>query len=146
MPDGLTRLLAASLVSFCLAGCSGPSATRTTDPPVKLRVEKLAEVYLQHVEQKGKGPADEKAFKEYISALPKEQREQLEISDDLDAFLTSPRDNQKYAIRYGLAISRAGEPRAFIWEQAGKNGKRFVALSMGYVEEYDEEGFKELRK
>jgi hypothetical protein len=35
-----------------------------------------------------------------------------------------------------------GQNRALAWEETGQDGKRYVALTMGYVQEYDEETFQ----
>ena len=68
------------------------------------------------------------------------------VGEDFDQLLTSPRDGQKYVVRYGLAIDRAGHAQPIAWEHTGSGGNRFVALSMGYVEAYNEQGFKQLKR
>jgi hypothetical protein len=49
-------------------------------------------------------------------------------------------------IRYNLKLEPGGPTRAVAWEANGQDGKRFVALTMGYVEEYDDQTFKEYNK
>ncbi len=139
----------AVLAAFCAFGsfgCKGSVTATTNDPAEKLRLEILAELYRDYVNQHRRGPPNEQAFKDHIRKLPKEQKDQLKIGDDVDTLFVSPRDQQKYVIRYNLALSVEGETRAIAWEHTGKDGKRFVALSMGYVEEKDEDEFKQLTK
>lgn len=128
----------------CL-GCGG-RGTPTTDPDAKLRLGKLLDLYEDYANTNRRPPPDEKAFKDYVAKLPKAKKDQLQLGDDLEALFVSPRDGKKFVIRYNLAYERGGSNRAVAWEDTGKNGQRFVALTMGYVEEYDEESFKEYKK
>lgn len=127
----------------------GPS-TGTTDPEAKLRLERLFAVYKKYADEHkdGKGPPNEKVFKDYIAKLPQEDKAALKIGEDIDAsLLTNPRDNQKYEVRYGMTIDPAGATRAVAWEATGgKDGTRYVALSMGYVEPCDEQTFNDYKK
>ena len=116
----------------------------TTDPDVKLRLERLVELYTECSAKKGKPPPNEQAFKDYLRSLPKEERDKVGMGDDVDGFLVSPRDGQKYVIRYGQTPDPSQMNRAFAWEQAGKDGKRWVWR--GYVDEHDEQSFGTLRK
>jgi hypothetical protein len=118
----------------------------TSDPPAKLGLEKVFELYQAYSRQKKKPPADEQAFKDFLRALPQEEKTIAHIDDNVDDFLISPRDGQKFIIRYGLIVDVGGPTKAVAWEQNGKNGKRFVALSVGYVQECDEETFQSYRK
>ncbi len=134
------------LVLLCggLVGCRS-QPTGTTDPEAKLRLERIRELFQMYADQKQKGPPNEQAFKDFIRKLPQDQRDPMEIGDDVDSFLTSPRDGQKYVIRYNFR-PRLDRNQAIAWEQTGQNGNRFVALSMGYVEEKDEAELQELKK
>ena len=139
-------LLALWLVLVVSAGCRAGSTVGTTDPEAKLRLERLLEFYLRHADQKGKGPPNEHAFKEFIRKVSRDEPGRAGVGEDLDQLLTSPRDGQKYLVRYGLTIDRAGDAQPVAWEHTGSGGNRFVALSMGYVEEYSEQGFKQFKK
>jgi hypothetical protein len=133
------------LVFICLAGCSR-QRTGTTDPEAKLRLERILEAYQAYISDNRTGPPDEAAFLAYLRTLPADKKKSMSLPDDLDALLTSPRDGQKYVIRYKIASFHEGQPRPVAWEQTGQGGMRWVALSMGYVEEYDEEYLNELKK
>ena len=104
-------------------------------------------------------PTDEGLQRQAASAVPEDmeslrtrlgaaeqQRDEYLIGDDLNGIFTSPRDNQKFVVQYNLRLDPGGPTRAVAWEAEGKNGKRFVALSVGYVEEYDDETFQQYRK
>jgi hypothetical protein len=141
---GLCGFLAVALLAG--AGCGSKEGKETTDPEAKLRLERLLKAYQFHVAQKKKGPANEQEFKEFILKLPPDKREELRVGDDVDGLFVSPRDGQKFVIRYNLKLAPGGETQAVAWERDGQNGKRFVALSVGYVQEGDEEYFKTLKK
>ena len=61
------------------------------------------------------------------------------------SIFTSPRDQQKYVVRYNLKLEPGGPTRAVAWEATGHNGKRFVAYSTGEVEEVDEAKYQKVR-
>jgi hypothetical protein len=134
------------LVLFYVAGCRSRDGATTTDPEAKLRLERILEAYTWYIQDHRKGPPDEKTFLAYLRKLPAEKHKRLQVGDDIDSLMTSPRDGQRYVIRYNLANLLEGDTRAVAWEHTGYGGKRFVALNMGYVEEYREEDFNELKK
>jgi hypothetical protein len=132
-------------VLACTLGCR-KAPVGTTDPEAKLRLERVMEVYRLYADQYKKSPPNEQALKEFIRKLPKEQKDSLKLSDDIDSLFVSPQDGQKYVIRYGVRINPGGETEAIAWEQNGKDGNRFVYLSVGYVEKYDEGSFAAVKK
>lgn len=103
----------------------------------------LAILYSKYrVSHRGQAPANEKAFKEYISTIPEEQRKRFH-AEDVDALFISPRDNKPYRIIY-KDTARRGQSDVVAYEQEGAGGKRWVARDLGIVDEVDEARFKEL--
>jgi hypothetical protein len=135
---GVLLLLGAS------QGCGGTSGK--AEPDAKVRITKVLRLYQAFVEKNKKGPPDESALLEFGRKLSAQQRDEYMIGEDLDSIFTSPRDNQKYMIQYGIKLDPGGATRAIAWEAVGQDGKRWVALSRGYVEEYNEETFQRYRK
>jgi hypothetical protein len=135
---------AAAFVCCAGPGCGGGSDT--TEPEAKVRLTKLLRLYQVYVEKNKKGPPGEQALRDFGRQLSPRERDEYLIGDDLEGIFTSPRDGQKYVIQYGLKLDPGARTRAVAWEAQGQGGKRFVALSMGYVEEYDDETFKEYKK
>jgi hypothetical protein len=129
---------------LCCTGCGGSGAK--SEPESKVRLNKLLRLYQLYVEKNKNGPPSEQALREFGQKLSAKERDESLIGDDLDNIFTSPRDNQKYVIRYNLKLQQTGPVRAVAWEAGGQGGKRFVALSIGYVEEYDEETLKTYTK
>jgi hypothetical protein len=125
-------------------GCGG--RVDKTEPEAKVRLTKVLHLYRAYVEKNKKGPPTEQALREFGQKLSPKERDEYLIGDDLDNIFTSPRDAQKYEIRYNLKLDAGGPTRAVAWEAQGQGGKRFVALSIGYVEEYDDAAFKEYSK
>lgn len=118
----------------------------TSDPPAKLRLDRLLEFYRRHLDEKKKPPQDEKALKEYIRALPADQKQGFGMPENVDDLFVGPRDNQPYVVRYRLKFEPGGATEAVAWESSATNGSRFVALTTGYVQEYDEATFGELKR
>ena len=73
------------------------------------------------------------------------EREDYAIGDDFDTIFTSPRDNQKFVVKYGIKLDPA-VTRAVIWESTSQGGMRYVALSNGYVVQNDDETLKQYQK
>lgn len=132
------------VVSIALCGCGRTAAP--PEPEAKVRLTKVLRVYQLYAEKNKKGPPDEAALLEFGQSLSPQERDEHLIGDDLDTIFTSPRDKQKYVIQFGLQLDPGGPTRAVAWEAAGLGGKRYVALSKGYVEEYNDETFQRYRK
>ena len=118
-------------------GCGGGAAHGASEDG-RTRINNLFHLYKAYTEQNKKGPPDEQALRDYGKKLTAEQRAGYIIPEDIDSLFTSPRDNQKYVIRFNAKLDPTGPPKGIIWEAKGKSGTRFVALALGYVEEYDE--------
>jgi hypothetical protein len=135
---GVMLLLGAS------QGCGGTAGK--AEPTAKVRITKVLRLYQKYVEKNKKGPPDEQALVEFGRKLTPQERDEYLIGDDLESIFTSPRDQQKVAIQYNLKLGQSGPMRAVAWEAVGQDGRRFVALSNGYVEEYNEEMFAKYKK
>ena len=134
------------LLLCCGNGGCGAGGGGNTEPEAKVRLTKVLRLYQVYVEKNKKGPPGEQALREFGEKLSPTERDEYLIGDDLETIFTSPRDQQKYVIKYNLKLDPGGPTRAVAWEATGQGGKRFVALSIGYVEEYDDETFKEYQK
>jgi hypothetical protein len=127
------------LLCFCLGliGCAKSESNQTTEDA---HIKQLAVYYgLYLSKHKGKPPANEEVFKNYVAEALKSRQSQ----DSVDKVFTSPRDNQAYVVRFEKS-SNASKPVVFVYEKAGKDGKRFVAFSQGATELVDDTRFKEL--
>src|SRR5262245_3650360 len=145
---GNDRRFLATVAGAILVGIGGFGCGPTVAPPepdAKVRLTKLLRLYQVYVDKNKKGPPNEQALRDFGSKLSPQQRDEYLIGDDLDTIFTSPRDNQKYEVRYNVRLD-PGDTRAVAWEATAQNGMRYVALSTGYVEEYDEETFKEYKR
>jgi hypothetical protein len=137
------RTLLALMLLVGPAGC-GPHIK--PEPDAKARITQVLRLYQKYVEKNKKGPPDEAALREFAQKLTAQEREDYLIGNDLESIWTSPRDGQKYVIEYNLKLDPGGKIRAVAWEATGQDGKRYVALSRGYVEEYGDLMFNEYRK
>jgi hypothetical protein len=140
---GLAAILVLGFVVYSLFFKKPPAPP--PEPEAKVRLTKLFRLYKAYVDRNKKGPPNEQALHDFGQKLTPQERDEQLIGDDLDSIFTSPRDNQKYAVHYNIKLD-PGQTRAVAWEATGQGGKRFVALSLGYVEEYDDETFKQYMK
>lgn len=142
----LTRWLRA-VVLLCLvslvAGCAGSAPP--PEPDVKDRLSKLFNLYRAYTDANRKPPSNEQALRDFAAKLSPSERADRLIGDDLESIFLSPRDKEKFVVKYNLRPDPAVN-RALAWEAKGNNGMHFVALTMGYFEEYDEEQLKQYSK
>jgi hypothetical protein len=134
----------AVILAFCALplGCGGDSGGEEQQ---KSNLKPLALLYGQYTGQhQGQPPADEAQFKEYVRSQST-MLESFQVTDPENLFVSS-RDGKPYVIKYGAADGPPG-PGGYpviAYEQEGVGGKRFVASSVGAVDEVDEAKFKEL--
>lgn len=125
-----------------LSGCNGGGATA---PQQESNLKKLALFFGNYQgEHQGALPPNEQAFKDFVKSktlLLESQR-----ITDVDALFVSERDKQPYVILYaGEALGTegpAGQP-VVAYEKNGVGGKRYVASTLGAVEEVDDAKFRE---
>jgi len=128
-----------------VCGCVGGGA-KAAAPDAKERITQLSRLYKAYFERNKKGPPDEQALREFGQKLTPDERKGYLVGDDIESLFVSPRDKQKYVIRFNQPMSPTGGTKGLIWEAEGQGGRRLVALSNGYVEEYGEAMFKEYTK
>jgi hypothetical protein len=138
----LPGLLIAALCALAL-GCGTRTASQ---PQQESRLKALAVLYGQFMPQhRGQPPANEAEFKKFIESQAKTLSNNFGINDPASV-LVSERDGKPYGIVYGKPTGPAelaGAP-VIAYEQEGVGGKRFVANSLGAVEEVDGARFRQL--
>jgi len=143
------RLCVIAALSLFLAGpqlgCNSGSSG-VTETEGKTRLTRLLRLYQVYVNKKKKGPASEQELRDLGKQLTPQEREDFLIGDDLENIFISSRDKQPFVIKYNLRLEPGGPTQGVAWEAKGKDGKRYVALSVGYVEEYREEAAQEYMK
>jgi hypothetical protein len=127
-----------ALLAAISLGCRS-QGSGNTETDAKVRLTQVLRLYNQQ------GPASEAALREFGQKLTPQERDEYLIGEDLESIFTSPRDNQKFEVRYGVVIDPS-VTKALAWEATGKDGKRYVALTNLYVEEYDEETFQQYKQ
>lgn len=129
--------LAAIGLAALLAGCSGGEASK---PRETSHIKPLAILYGQYVGRHGgKPPADEAALKKFIDAQ-ESMLQSFGVSDSAELFV-SERDGQPYVVLYG---PEAAGKSVVAYEQTGVGGMRYVADTLGAVQEVDEARFSQL--
>lgn len=136
------------IFSLLLIGVGGCGGGATADSLVAdangTNIQRLANLYLAFQSRNDyEGPADEAAFKEFISGFNAKKLDRMGITDT-DAIFTSERDNEPFKVRYGVAGSSRGSDEAVIFETTGVEGKRRVAFLNTKVEEFEASQYDEL--
>ena len=133
-----------ALALLSAGGCAGSGAA-PPEPDAKERLEKLYNLYRAYADKNQKPPPSEEALRDFAAKLSPEERAARLIGDDLEKIWMSPRDKEKYVVKYNVRPEPAVN-RAVAWEAKGSNGMHYVALTMGYVVEYDEAQLKQYTK
>ena len=127
-------------------GCGGkgrPNQAQEESP-----LKPIAKFYGEYISQhKGQPPAGEAEFKAFLKEAKVADRLKQEFKvTDIDKLLISPRDNKPFVIYYGARSKNIGPGGAPLvgYEQAGLEGKRFVASALGAVAEVDETEFRKM--
>ncbi len=139
---GCAAVLAAAVISTAMLPGCGRTAAGGSEPEVKVRLQRLLALYHQYVRKHGKGPSNVHDLVQFGQKLTPAERASYLIGDDLESIFISPRDNQRFQIRWNLKLDATGDTRTVAWEATPQNGMRYAALSMLYVEQYDEETFQ----
>jgi hypothetical protein len=132
-------------VIILAAGCSGKVVKAREDP--KSHIKQLGILYGRFTgEHQGRGPANEKEFKDYIRKMDADQLPAGIDKANVDALFVSPRDNQPYGIVYGVSPGPPGPQGSTVtvYEKTGVDGKHYVFMGAGQVEEVDDAKLKQL--
>ncbi len=145
--SSLNLLVLSAVVVLFACGLWGCQRGGTASAPLQeSNIKPLAMFYGQFIAQnQGRPPADEAEFKRFIQSRGPAALQQFGVSD-VESLFISTRDNLPYKVAYGGAQgppNLVGQP-VVVYEQQGVGGKRYVANTLGAVEEVDEARFKEL--
>jgi len=133
-----------------LVGCQSGSDKAQDMPETAMRLRKLLvflgdyiEITNKEATNKGQvGRPNEKGFQAHLNGLSKERLEADQITN-LPELLLSPRDGKPFIINYSMPL---GGPAPAIWEQTGVNGRRYLILVNGKVEELENERLEQILK
>ena len=143
MNSKYTKAGIASLICLVFLGCG---SSKIEQRPVEVSLQKLVVLYGQYLgRHRGDTPADEAEFRKFIDELSETERTSRGLND-VEALFSSPRDKQRYVVRYGGKIGAPG-PHGAPWiahEKEGQGGKRYVGFATGQMDEVDERRFQEI--
>lgn len=138
----MARVVLTLWVSAALMGCGGGHGSAAQESS---NLKPLALLYGQYIgRHRGQPPPNESEFKQFIQKDGATLLATFAIAD-VDELFVSSRDQQPYVVLYGPTSGPpgpAGQP-VIAYERDGVGGKRFVASSLGAVEEVDESKFRE---
>lgn len=105
-------------------------------PPPENRgaIENVAKWFQLYHTRTGKPPQNEEELVTFVESELSQRGQTL----DREKLLTSPRDGQKFVVRYGEPLSNNQEENWVVREQEGYDGKVLVANEFGSSREVDE--------
>ncbi len=122
---------------FGCGGCGGSS------DPDHSSMAALVLFYTQYqAKHQGQLPPDEKALRDYIAGETAMMKE-FGLGSVDDVFI-SRRDGQPYVVLFGKGILEGDGGGIVAYEQAGKDGQRFVGYRAGNVEIISDEEFRKM--
>ncbi len=136
------------VLGMCVLALGCGRSRRQAAAREESRLKPLAVLYGQFTGQnRGNPPANEDQFKAFLRSMDPERLAAFGVNDADELFI-SERDGKPYVVLYGAArgsspTGPAGAP-LIAYEQEGVGGNRYVASSIGAVEEVDESRFREL--
>ena len=131
------------------AGCGGGSAADALIAGQnQSNMQRLCNLYGLYQAQHGwQGPADEAAFKSFISGQQPKTLERMGIDpSNIDALFASERDGQSFEILWSVAGGAQGDPTPIVFETTGVSGLREVGFLHGEPREVDETEYRQLQK
>lgn len=138
-------MICAPLCLLLAAACCGCGGDVGGAAQQESNLKKLSLFFGQYQGQhRGVWAPDEKSLKEFIKSQELMLKSQ-QISD-VDGLFVSERDHQPYVILYGgeaVATDGPGGSPVVAYEKQGVGGKRFVASSLGAVEEVDDQRLRQ---
>jgi len=144
-PFGLSLL--PCLVIALLCGCGGDgTGDYLLKDANKTNLDRICTLYFSfQMQNQNKGPADEAAFREFLSKRPAEKLEKIGVDPaNLDALFVSDRDGEKFEILWGVNASPRDEPVAIVAESVGVDGKRMIGFHKKPHKEVEEAEYKQL--
>lgn len=131
------------LAATILPGCGGTETASKSKEAAPIKP--LSVVYGLYVgRHRGQAPPNEAELKAFAASPDAKPILDTFKVASFESLLTSPRDNKPYVIVYGAPKGPPGPGMApvVIYEQQGSGGMRYVASSLGAIEEVDEATFK----
>ena len=133
--------LCAAVICMIAMGCGTKTASK---PQQESHLKPLVLMFGQYTGQhRGQPPADDASFKQFVKS---NANFLSSFNVDTESVFISERDGKPYVIVYGSRkgpAALAGAP-VVAYEQEGVGGRRYVASSLGAVQEVDEARLREL--
>ncbi len=143
MKSCIPLALFVALFTMVSLGCSGRGDNIERENST---LKPLVIAYGQYIaSHRGTPPANEEEFRAHLNASWDQIKEFQQVKS-VDELFISNRDKQPYVVLYGVVTGPpgpGGQP-VIAYEKVGVGGKRFIASSLGAVDEVDEAKFKEL--
>lgn len=142
-----SSLLSFLFAALLFAGC-GPNPDGMLAALNDSNIKRLANLYgVYQFQNDYKGPKDEAAFREFISAKNPEHLKRMGVDPSkLDDLFKSERDKQSFKIRWKVNTQARGSSDPVVFEAEGVEGVRLVAFTGGELVEADSSQFDRLWK
>lgn len=139
-------LLALSVALLGLqAGCGDPLKNAFSQH-YKANIHRLAGLYqMYQMTNDGIGPDGEEAFREYVASVPEDFLDKIGANPEKrDQLFVSERDKKPFHIVYSVEANYR-QPAPIVFEQEGKDGKRWIGFTAGSCQEFSTEDYEKFR-
>jgi hypothetical protein len=113
---GSSVMLVTAMVWLSLTGCSSKPPPKK-EPPVEVYLRRIVQAYDVAEYKLGHPPRKEDELRRFLT--------ETGATEDPEVLLVSPRDGQKYVIRYGLRLDPFGS-EILAHEKDGADGTRYA--------------------
>ena len=135
---GVFLLAALMMAGGCSRSYDSMGAIEKLNATNPQRLATLYRMYQTH--HGGKGPANEKDFRKYISSIGPNLLARIKVEpDNLDPLFLSDRDGQPLVIKWKRLGNDRSPPEPVIFEKEGVDGKRIVAFTGNKFEEIEDQ-------
>ena len=140
-------VLSVSLLALFNMGCGGGdnSASMMRDA-IDSNIKRTAAMYgLYLARNKNVGPADEAAFKKFLSEVSAERLEIIGVDpSDREGILTSDRDGKPFKFRWGVEVVPRGPSIPVVFEAEGVEGKYMVGFTSSAPREVEKSDYDKM--
>jgi hypothetical protein len=139
--------IGAGVMIAAVAGCADTSISRQVAAMNDSRIKQLANLFRFFQATNGwVGPKDEATLRTFVASAPAKNLSMMGVDPTkFDELLVSDRDGKPFLVRWGVMIGPL-EEQAVVFEQDGRDGKRFVAFTGARAEEVDADRYERLWK
>jgi hypothetical protein len=138
MRQSIVGFFSALILISAFVGCGSDPATEIVRNSNRTNIQRVTNLYSRYqLEHQWRGPANAKAFREFIPTLQPQLLELIGVNpSDLDNLFKSERDSEPFDITYGVVTNSQGTDDPIVSEKTGVDGVRQVGFTSLAIREF----------